>query len=61
MDASGRSLLQDDDEDDEDIPDRLSSEDAWLFPVVRNYVQMFHGRWPIALCSLVPWYYLAYT
>jgi minor histocompatibility antigen H13 len=38
VDASGRSLLQDDDEDDEDIPDRLSSEDAWLFPVFGSVV-----------------------
>jgi minor histocompatibility antigen H13 len=34
VDASGRSLPEDDDaNDDDDIPDRLSSSEAWLFPV----------------------------
>ncbi|KAF8441531.1 signal peptide peptidase-domain-containing protein [Boletus edulis BED1] len=29
-----KSLLQDDEDDEEDIPDRMSSGDAWLFPIV---------------------------
>ncbi|KAG2342885.1 hypothetical protein BDR05DRAFT_885392 [Suillus weaverae] len=32
--GTNKSVVQDDDEDDdEDVPDRLSSSDAWLFPV----------------------------
>lgn len=29
-------MIEDDDEEEE-IPDRLSSQDAWLFPVVRDF------------------------
>jgi minor histocompatibility antigen H13 len=37
LDESRKSLLeQQDDDEDEEIPDRLSSGDAWLFPVVRS-------------------------
>ncbi|KAG6378206.1 signal peptide peptidase-domain-containing protein [Boletus reticuloceps] len=32
--GSTKSLLQDDEDEEEDIPDRMSSGDAWLFPIV---------------------------
>ncbi|KAI9572203.1 signal peptide peptidase-domain-containing protein [Boletus coccyginus] len=32
------NFLQDDEDEDEDIPDRMSSSDAWLFPIVGSVV-----------------------
>ncbi|KAG1752921.1 signal peptide peptidase-domain-containing protein [Suillus lakei] len=31
--GTDKSVVQDDEDEDEDVPDRLSSADAWLFPV----------------------------
>ncbi|KAF9244888.1 signal peptide peptidase-domain-containing protein [Melanogaster broomeanus] len=33
-----RSILQDDEVDEEDIPDRMSSSDAWMFPIIGSVV-----------------------
>lgn len=37
--AHKQSLLHDDEDDEEDVPERLSSSDVWLFPIVSICVQ----------------------
>jgi len=63
LDASGKSLLEgEDDDEDEDIPDRLSSGDAWLFPVFGSValfglymvVKYFGKEW---INYLLGWYF----
>ncbi|KAG1751510.1 signal peptide peptidase-domain-containing protein [Suillus paluster] len=57
-----KSLLQDDDDENEDIPDRLSSGDAWLFPVAGSValfgmytiVKYFGKEW---INYLLAWYF----
>jgi len=62
-DAPGKSLLADQDDDDaEEIPDRLSSGDAWLFPVFGSMalfslymvVKYFGKEW---INYLLGWYF----
>ncbi|KII92377.1 hypothetical protein PLICRDRAFT_154841 [Plicaturopsis crispa FD-325 SS-3] len=36
--VSGNTIQYDDDDEDEDITDRMSSEDAWLFPIIGSVV-----------------------
>ncbi|KAH7914137.1 signal peptide peptidase-domain-containing protein [Hygrophoropsis aurantiaca] len=59
---SSKSLLEDDDGDDEDIPDRMSSGDAWLFPFIGSaalfgmytIVKYFGKEW---INWLLGWYF----
>jgi len=57
------SLLEDEeDEDEEDIPDRMSSSDAWMFPIIGSaallglytIVQYFGKEW---INWLLGWYF----
>ncbi|KAF8844712.1 hypothetical protein BDN67DRAFT_673149 [Paxillus ammoniavirescens] len=61
--AEQRSLLEDEeDEDEEDIPDRMSSSDAWMFPIIGSaalfglytIVQYFGKEW---INWLLGWYF----
>ncbi|KAH7923719.1 hypothetical protein BV22DRAFT_1036005 [Leucogyrophana mollusca] len=60
-DAS-RSLLDDEDDEDDDIPDRMSSGDAWLFPIIGSLalfgmytiVKYFGKEW---INWLLGWYF----